>query len=304
MSTEISTSYSNIKSATHRRIKRSSVQILLDVVKAANLNLWGLKKGDNFVEKQVYLALYKYAYAAGYGALSSATKSWNKLSTRTLTRNTKVILKCLGKWGKKQIHLGNKAEWTEVMNKHRLPKLVNEAHLLLDSTDFRLAGKVSTSRKSESWSYKENSPAQRFSLVHDLDGKVRYIWGGYSPKTYDSDFVMIQKDFFDIKFRNATIVADCHYAKAAKELQSCKIITPFVTPSNSGKTKSTGKGIQKLTKKQVSYNKAVRCVRAKVEMPYGVMKNKFAALAKPFYEKPKYQNYLVLLAAAVYNMEV
>ncbi len=77
------------------------------------------------------------------------------------------------------------------MKKYKLPKLIKEAHLLMDSTDFRLSGKSSTSRKSLDWSYKENLPVQRYTILYTLDGKIGHAWGGYSPKMYNSNFVMI-----------------------------------------------------------------------------------------------------------------
>ena len=55
-------------------------------------------------------------------------------------------------------------------------KLVEDAHLFMDSSDFRLQGKVSTSRKSDTWSYKWNSPGSRYMLIQ-----------GAATRIYDGD---------------------------------------------------------------------------------------------------------------------
>lgn len=55
----------------------------------------------------------------------------------------------------------------------------------MDSADFRLKGKSCTSVKDPSWSYKENSPAQRFLIGADVNTRIRVLDGGYSPKLYD-----------------------------------------------------------------------------------------------------------------------
>jgi len=59
----------------------------------------------------------------------------------------------------------------------------------MDSSDFKMKGKRSTSTKDPFWSYKENGPARRFMMVTDGRGSVKRIWGPYSPKTYDGDFL-------------------------------------------------------------------------------------------------------------------
>lgn len=219
--------------------------------------LWGLVKPRDFVRRQVYIAQYKYAYAVGYDKLTRMIHSWNKLPEKSVTHNAQQILRCLKKWGKSKVQLGTKTSWFGISKQYKMPKQINDAHLLMDSTDFRLSGKCSTSRKDVNWSYKENSPAQRFTLLHTMDGKIVQCWGGYSPKVYDSDFVIIQKNFFDSTLKGAVVIADCHYASAGKQLEHCKFLIPFEKPKNSKKAKETGVGLKKLTKKQQSWNKAV-----------------------------------------------
>jgi len=75
---------------------------------------------------------------------------------------------------------------------------------MLDSTD-RKSGKQSTSRSSDTWSYKENGPAQRFTFLMDYKRRIRKVWGGYTPKLYDGHFLQERKWWFEGKLQSAGV---------------------------------------------------------------------------------------------------
>jgi hypothetical protein len=58
----------------------------------------------------------------------------------------------------------------------------------MDSSDFPMQRRGKTSRKDPDWSYKLNRPGRRYMFLRDEKGKIRKIWGGYSPKVYDGEF--------------------------------------------------------------------------------------------------------------------
>ena len=79
-----------------------------------------------------------------------------------------------------------------------------------------------------------------------------------------------------------------------------KFFTPF--PRKRGRRK---KGVTKetpsLTGPQEKWNREMRAVRARVELPYALLKNKWKALADPFREDELLQDDLVFLAVAFHN---
>jgi hypothetical protein len=109
------------------------------------------------------------------------------MTTKCYLWNTKLIRKILAAWGEQQIVNEGAAKWDQ--QKKLFPKKQNlgSVNLIMDSTDFKLSGKASISRKDPRWSYKLNTPGQRFQVVCDARGKVQQLWGGYSPKVYDGD---------------------------------------------------------------------------------------------------------------------
>ena len=72
------------------------------------------------------------------------------------------------------------------MQKVSLGNKIKDGNLFADSSDFSVSGKSSASRESEDLSFKNNGPAQRYMIIYDGKGQVRKIFGGYSPKIYDS----------------------------------------------------------------------------------------------------------------------
>ena len=119
--------------------------------------------------------------------------------------------------GKEQIVIEGKDDW--VKNAAILPKKsgLQTVNLLIDSTDFHLCGKASISRKDPSWSYKLNAPGQCFQIACDSHGKIQQVWGGYSPKVYDGNWVRIVKEILSTEFNGAHFIVDTHYKMTIKQ---------------------------------------------------------------------------------------
>ena len=69
-----------------------------------------------------------------------------------------------------------------------------KVHLWMDSTNVHMTKHRSTSTKDKNWSYKENGPCQWFMVLADGQGMVQKLWGPYSPKLYDGDFLKLQAE--------------------------------------------------------------------------------------------------------------
>ena len=149
--------------------------------------LWGQEQVSSFNRRMVTLAIYKDLTGDGYQKILNQIELGFKMTAKCYLRNTKLIRKILAAWGEQQIVNEGAAKWDQ--HKKLFPKKRNlgSVNLIMDSTDFKLSGKASMSRKDPRWSYKLNAPGQRFQVVCDARGKVQRLWGGYSPKVYDGD---------------------------------------------------------------------------------------------------------------------
>lgn len=293
-------SFNAIVRDVHHFWNPTKFEQMIQFVKSKEVQLWGLRKDRHYLKKHVYLTVYKDMKNIGYHALYDRIKGWYKPTDRTLRHNIKTVRAYLAEWGASHVKTGDSKEWKSITKDMGLPDLVKDTNLWMDSSDFKLVGKTTTSKKHESWSYKEKAPAQRFMCVSDGNRRIRYLRGGYSPKVGDSEFLAIQKEDFEENFKDGVIIADCGFEKAAKSLKKVK----FHIAYSKNKGKKDGTGIKKLTKKQSEFNKAQRAARARVESPFGIIKGKFKALSGFWAEEIEQQNYLVRYAVGMHNENI
>ncbi len=64
---------------------------------------------------------------------------------------------------------------------------------------------------SDSWSYKEIAPVQKF--IQDVRSRFRALYGSYSPKVDDNSFLMLMQDIISTKFKNGVISMGCGFTK-------------------------------------------------------------------------------------------
>lgn len=186
-------SYKEIKECVHKRVRKTVMTNILRNVMKRKPRFWGLKKKRNWESKTVYLAVYKYMYAVGYNALLKEIKKWYDVGPITLSTNIKRALKVTKEWSISNIKRGNASSWTIAARNTYFPKCIQDTVLWMDSSDFRLIGKNKASTKHSDWSYKENSPAQRFMFIQNAQGKFLEVDGGYSPKIDDGSYLTLQK---------------------------------------------------------------------------------------------------------------
>ena len=278
--------------------------------------LWGQEQVSSFNRRMVTLAIYKDLTGDGYQKILNQIELGFKMTAKCYLRNTKLIRKILAAWGEQQIVNEGAAKWDQ--HKKLFPKKRNlgSVNLIMDSTDFKLSGKASMSRKDPRWSYKLNAPGQRFQVVCDARGKVQRLWGGYSPKVYDGDWVDVMKEELAATLKGGHIVADTHYETANATLKKIGkqkhvvFYTPYAKPrgrkpkTTDGVSQDQSRGLRVLTTEQKEWNKRIQHIRARVESPFGLIKNKWKGLGGTFYEDEDQQNYLVLLAIGAHNYKI
>jgi hypothetical protein len=112
-----------------------------------------------------------------------------------------------------------------------------------------MEGKRSVSKKSPKWSYKEKGPGLRFMFLMDGKRRIRKLWGGYSPKMYDGDFIKMNKEFFEEHCSGVGIVGDIHFETGPVHTPNVQWLVPVSQPRGR-KRKNRTEPVAVLTKKQ------------------------------------------------------
>jgi hypothetical protein len=302
-------------------VKVKTYVSMLKFLQEAKPSLWGEQQPKSFLEHMMVLTLVKDRGNIGYHTLLQSVELPYPLSYKSINHNVQSIRRSLGKWGKKQVKLGNKKEWEAVARLVRIPKIIkdrkNTALLWIDSTDFPRNKFKGYTKKSPWHSYKLDSPGRRYMFVRNGKGKVVKMWGGYTPKLYDGHFVEVKKEEFDEAFEGSAMVGDCHFKYGAKFVED----VTFYTPNNnteeekeeqmSDEAKHTDpfefssdeeEETSKIkTKKDKEWDSAIKTLRARVESVFGFLDKKFKALHEKFGESPRQHDYLVYYATGIYN---
>lgn len=185
----------------------------------------------------------------------------------------------------------------------KLARSIEDANLLMDSTDCPIVTAPDRGPQTEYWSGKSNCNAQRFMVITDFQGRIQEVFGGYSPKVYDAHFVQIMKSHFVKNYSKAIFLADNHFSSVNDYFEYPKFYCPTrETNTNSDSVDpETQEGLNTLTKKQQMKNNAIRVARGKVERPFAVTKTKFQALEEKWKEELPQLTYLFFVACAVHN---
>ncbi|ELR24171.1 uncharacterized protein ACA1_376440 [Acanthamoeba castellanii str. Neff] len=148
--------------------------------------LWGMRKGKHFYHCFVLVTLYKDCYAIGQDQLYNEVK-------KSLQHNIHILHHIHKKWAQTVTHLGNLTTWHRLTAKLNLTGPVEGGCLWMDSFNIQLSGVTCILKKDLAWSYKLNSPGQHFMVLLNAHGQFQALWGGYSPKIFDGDFLKIQQ---------------------------------------------------------------------------------------------------------------
>lgn len=283
----------------NRKLRHNELKIMQDYAKHHfRQHLWG----DHKVEDVVLLAMYKDLYGFGYRAIEERINFGYKITHHSLEHNIPLIRECLRGWAETVIVPGNSTEWKAARSGLKLGSKVNDGNLWMDSTDFPVSGKVSTSRKSPRWSFKLNGPGRRYMMVFDAKGCAKFIWGGYSPKRHDSDTLGIIRQQMESDFRGGVVIADNHFRSGSKHFVSVKFHTNYAL-KESGKKRKRNEDpfedtVDNITRDQARYNEQHQAARARVESPFGSVKKKWVSLDQPWNESDEQLDCAVFVAVA------
>ena len=263
------------------------------------MNLWGTLKDSHYEKKNLYLCVYKDHIHIGFMSLWERIKAWYGNSHKSLAHNVQCFRKVLGEWGKNQIIHGNLADWKRISKGVKKVKALSKVNLWMDSTDYALKGKSRNLKKDPYWSFKCNSMGRRYQAIFDAAGTCRGLWGGYSPKIIDSTWIEVNKHTLSRDYSGSTIIADGHYHASRNLVDGIKFHAPV--PKTVKKQTNNNDDNAVLTKEQQTLNKQIRNLRSRVETPFGIIQNKFAALSKTFMDDANQLDNLVYFAFGFYN---
>ncbi|KAF0978374.1 hypothetical protein FDP41_002889 [Naegleria fowleri] len=150
-----------------------------------------------------------------------------------------------------------------------------------------------------------NTPIKKIILqigFLDATGRIRKLYGAYSPKVEDSAFMTLMKDEIETSIEGAVMLGDCGYESIVSKFRKIKIVTPKSKPK--GRPAKDGRGIKKLTQKQQAQNNLLKSLRSRVECPFGQIKLKWKSLSSCFTEDDTQHRYVVKMAVAIRNFQI
>lgn len=307
--------YSEVQKQVQRALTKKVFKSMLEFVEKAQPKMWGLERPKFFTKRMLVLAMYHALTGKGYTKIMEKVEGLGfKVAVKTLKFNTQSIRRVLAEWGKNEVTMGEKKDWKKSMKKVVGTKQFPDLHFWIDSTDFAMTNKGGKRKKDPDWSYKCNSKGRRYMVLTDGRGRIKKMWGGYSPKVYDGHFLQLTRKWFEKRLKGSGVIADQHF-EWGKNLKGLKWYTANHTPSRGRKTQATplsikldtddeGVDLSLLTKKQQSYNQALYTLRARVELPFGVAKTIFKILRGHWRESEQQLDHMVWIATGVVNAKI
>ncbi len=247
---------------------------MLTYVEAHAPTYWSQERSRGFVEDQLIMYLLHVMYGQGRRRVRDSIDINHSVGNESLAHNFNATADVLYQWAKQHIILGTEVQWRAAARNTLRPGELAHVVLWQDSADFAIEHAPGMGKKSEFYSHKLNRPGLRYQFLCDARCVVRKVWGPLSPKLYDTHFVAAEDTFYN-QIGNVHIVADQHYAKA----NSLDIKVTFKTRVPKPKVKRRNPVTPHLTAEQQRYNDNLDQLRARVEQPFGWMKDTFALLS-------------------------
>lgn len=300
-----------IEASVHKAIRPGIVNDMVQYLDSHEPSLQGEERAETMHEwrrDMTYLFLYHEITGEGFNDLAFDLAYPYKINHNTLGHNIASVRNKLAEWGKSKVVLGNLASWRNAAVGCHLEPMVDDTLLWIDSVDIQVEGKRSVSRKSSRWSYKLNAPGRRFMTVRDARGCIVKVWGGYTPKLHDGEFLEVHKETFLSSFDGSCFIGDNHFSKGKKLFKNrIKFHTNFAKRTN--KKNSPGVDVDEdyvehITNTNKKFNKQHQEARARVESPYGWAKHKFVTLQSAWRESDEHLDDMMLFAFGLHNVVI
>eukprot|EP00727_Mastigamoeba_balamuthi_P012153 m51a1_g7560 hypothetical protein (215) ;mRNA; f:120307-121242 len=195
--------YSGMQKCLEKFVPKAMVAELIECACQKHSHLWVLREPAHFVDKAVYLALFKDLKGVGYSTLCISVLLWMPITMKSFTQNQKILRKVFAQWGRQQICRSTFKDRKTAAKQLQLPKALCKVTVAIDSVDFpKVRKRRPGACGSDKWSFKENRPAGCFMVTLDMQGQPVGVWGPYSPKLFDSHWIQANKKMLKLLFPN------------------------------------------------------------------------------------------------------
>jgi hypothetical protein len=287
-----------------KAIKKKGIEKMEKYFKGKEVHLWGERKSLSFVMDSMLLTIYHDINMKGYMEISKEVKRWYNVNHKSLNHNIYICRKELYEWmSDVWFCSGDYKDWNKDAKICRLIGEFKNANLWMDSTDIPKEGIRKYSRKSREWSYKLKRPGRFYMVIMYAKRRIRFKFNGYFNKIYNKDFLKAKQEYLDLVCLNGIIVADNHFEKGRKMFKNVKFLVNYKEKKDNSIDDNT-KEVINLTYKQRAFNKKHRKVRARVESPFGEMKNSFKCLKIPFRDGDEQMDYAVTYIMGFHNINI
>jgi len=299
----MSSTIAEITKFVKKRVGARSFDSMLEYLNRYSPNLWGSIQPRSYLQKNLVLLLFKDIKKIGYTSVMNTIKPIiSRMNTKTFRINCQKIRKRLYWWAIINIKLGRKRDWKRAADGATSYSKFDHVYIWIDSVDFPKEKRRPYSTKDSDWSFKLKGKGRRYMFVRNARGKILKIWGGYSPKLFDGNFIELLHNDIDKEFAGAHFIGDSHFEYGNQFLTNVKIWTN--ANKNDPEDSEGAAPISKTKKSDAIYLRQHRRLRARVENGFGIMSQLFASLAIPWSEDVKQLDYLVHIAAAILNIKL
>lgn len=275
---------------------------LITFLEGKPFNLIGLEQPDGFLTDMVILACWKLIDGRGYQTILKDLELPFPLNHKSYQENCHRIWTLGENWAEEQIQWGRQRDWQHVAANVVRPGRLMNVTLWINSFDLPRQNPTGYSKKDAWFSYKLNKYGNRYMAIQDGHTRIRWLSGGYTPKTYDSDYIRSMRKHLKKPLGGTTLIGDSHFSTAAHGYTNVTFMTRIPKPAT-GKRSRSGRGVPCLSRASQQYNEDHRCLRNRVEEPFGIVKTIFPALANPWAEDEVLLDSVVYLAVAFHNLK-
>lgn len=299
----------SIKMEISRLLGCGILEEIMPYVQHQKPSLWGMEQPPDFLLHNVLITMYHDMSGSGWNVLKKQCNFTRSTAGSTLSHNAQVLRPILASWARTEMPLEDMDAWNAAAHDVLRPAGFESVNMWIDSTDFAKKKRKGQSKKDSDFSYKLNKPGLRFMTLQDGRRQIRKIWGPYPPKLYDGDFLQSKKYWIKRRLLGANIIGDDHFRMGKKYFKG-KNAPKFTTAirkradepnQHVGRTYTA---LEKLTKEKQKYNEEQKALRARVESPYGWVKETFKTLHSPWLDDEEQLEHAVVFAFGCHNYKI
>eukprot|EP00727_Mastigamoeba_balamuthi_P005324 m51a1_g14790 hypothetical protein (259) ;mRNA; f:501044-501998 len=194
--------YSSVQKHVQKFVPKAVVMELIERAHQEHSHLWALHEPAHFVNKAVYLVLFKDLKVVGYGTLHTSVLHWMPIAVKSFAQNQKILRKVFVQWGHQQIRQSTFKDQKTAAKQLQLPKALCKVTVAIDSVNFPKVGK-------------------------------RWLFDGH--------WIQANKKMLKLLFPNNVFIADNHFAWARDNMKTLVFFATYARPPKRPATEGVAK---------------------------------------------------------------